>query len=188
MSIVVLVLAFLFIAVLSIAMALLLIFAFDSLTRGHDLPTSRRATEALGTIIRRYKPNAKNFYDLGCAHGDLSLAIKKILPGLAIHAVDTSAIRIFFAKLKSRILGRRINFKQQNLFKTSINQADVVYTYLWYDLMPLLEKKLQNELRPGAIVVTNTSNFPTWKPIHTVITCSRVSKTPDFETLFVYVV
>ena len=65
-----------------------------------------------------------------------------------------------------------------------LQNADVVYTYLWYDLMPSLEKKLKNNLKKGAIVITNTSNFPNWQPKETHIT---YSKNPEFEKLFVYV-
>lgn len=173
-------------AIVGITIVLFLIFAFDSLLRGHDLSTSRRVTRALVEVIRKHKPNAKKFYDLGCAHGDLSLAIKKILPNLEIYAVDNSSIRIFFAKLKSKILGRSISFIKQDIFDTNVRSADIVYTYLWYDVMPPLEKKLQNELKRGAIVVTNTSNFPVWEPIHKIITYPKASKTPNFETLFVY--
>ena len=50
------------------------------------------------------------------------------------------------------------------------------------DVLTLLEK----ELKSGAVVITNTSKFPTWKPIQTVITYPKVSTTPDFETLFIY--
>ena len=178
---------FLLMLALGVSMVLFLIFVLDSVIRGHDLPTSRRATRALVKIIKQYKPDAKNFYDLGCAHGNLSLAIKKALSGLEIYAVDNSAIRIFFAKLSAKVFGRRVNFKKQDIFDTNVRQADIVYTYLWYDLMPLLEKKLQNELKPGAIVITNTSNFLTWKPIQKVVTYTKVSKLPNFETLFVYI-
>ena len=153
---------------------LFLVFALDILIRRHDLPTSGRATRALIKAIKQYKPDAKNFYDLGCGHGALCLAIKKALPGLEIYGADNSAIRIFFAKLKSK----RINFRKQNIFDVDLSSADIVYTYLWYDLMPPLEKKLQNELKPGAIVITNTSNFPTWQPIQKIVMR---------ETLFVYI-
>ena len=178
---------FLLLTVYSISIVLFLIFALDSLIRGHDLPTSTRATRALVKAIKQYKPDAQNFYDLGCGRGTLSLAIKKALPGLEIHSVDNSTVRIFFAKLKSKILGRKIDFRKQDIFEVDLGQADVVYTYLWYDLIPPLEKKLQNELKPGAIIITNTSNFPTWQPIHKVVTYPKISKTPDLETLFVYI-
>lgn len=179
--------SFLLLAILGASAMLFLIFALDSILRGHDLPTSQRATRALIEIVKQYRPDAKNFYDLGCARGALALTVKKALPHLEICAVDNSAVRVFFAKLKSMILGRRIDFRKQDIFKTDLNRADIVYAYLWYDLMPALEQKLQNELKPGAVVITNTSNFPTWRPIHKVITHPKISKPPDFKTLFVYV-
>lgn len=186
MSIVVLILAFLFIAILNIAMVLFLIFAFDSLARGHDLPTSRRAIRALIKIAKQYKPDAEIFYDLGCAHGDLSLAVKKTLPDLMVYGIDNSAARIFFAQLKSKILRIGVNFSKQDILNTDVSSADIVYAYLWYDMMPLLERKLQKELKRGAVVITNTSNFPLWKPVQKIITYPKVSRMPDFETLFVY--
>lgn len=170
-----------------IALPLFLVFAFDSLIKGHDLPTSRRATIALAEIIKKYKPDAKTFYDLGCAHGALPLRLKKILPRLEICGIDNSTVRIFFAKLKSKILRRKVNFQKQDIFKTDLSNADVVYTYLWYDLMPILEKKLQKELKQGAVVITNTSHFQDWQPTEKVATYPKVPRIPDFETLFVYV-
>ncbi len=170
-----------------IALTLFLLLVIESLIRGHSLPTSRKATRALVNTIQKYKPDAKNFYDLGCAHGTLSLRIKKFLPNLEIYSIDNSTVRVFFAKSKSKILRRKVNFQKQDIFKTDLRNADVVYTYLWYDLMPILEKKLQQELKQGAVVITNTSCFQNWQPTEKVITYPKVSNTPDFETLFVYI-
>ena len=50
--------------ILLIFVILLFIFMVDSMVRGHDLPTSRRATKAITKIISEHTPN-KNFYDLG---------------------------------------------------------------------------------------------------------------------------
>jgi len=171
----------------AIFVVLFFVFVIDSILRGHDLSTSKRAIRALVKIISQYKPEANSFYDLGSGRGTLVLAVKRKLPHLVVYGIDNSAIRIFFAELKFRLLNRKVNFKKQDIFQTDLRNVDIVYTYLWYDLMPLLEKKLQKELKQGAIVITNTSNFPTWKPIQKVVTYPKVSKTPDFETLFVYV-
>jgi SAM-dependent methyltransferase len=170
-----------------VALFLFLVFVLDSLIRGHDLPTSRRATRALAVTLQKYKPDAKIFYDLGCARGTLSLRLKKILPRVDIYGIDNNAVRIFFAKLKNKILRRKVNFQKQDIFKTDLSNASVVYTYLWYDLMPILEKKLQKELKQGAVVITNTSHFQDWQPTEKVVTYPKVSKTPDFEALFVYI-
>lgn len=181
------ILLFLILSFFLLALPISLVLVGESLIRGHDLPTSRRATRVLAEVVRKYKPDAKNFYDLGCAHGTLSLRMKKLLPCLEICAIDNSAVRILLAKLKNKILGRKINFQRQDIFKTDLYNADIVYTYLWYDLMPILEKKLQKELRQGAVVITNTSHFQDWQPTERVVTYHKVSKTPDFETLFVYI-
>jgi ubiquinone/menaquinone biosynthesis C-methylase UbiE len=162
---------------------LFFVLALDSLLRGHDLATSRRAIKALIKIISQYKLDSYNFYDLGCGRGTLVLAVKRELPHLTVYGIDNSAIRIFFAKIKSKFSGQKINLKKQDIFQIDLRNADIIYAYLWYDLMPLLEKKLRKELKQGAIVITNTSNFPTWKPIKTYVTYPKKS---DFEKLFVY--
>ena len=161
------------------------IFMIDSIVRGHDLPTSRRATKALFKIISEHK-TARNFYDLGCAHGALAYRIKRKFPTLCVYAIDHNSVRIFFAKIRAFLFRQNVKFLRKDIFKVNLSDADIIYTYLWYDIMPPLEKKLQKELKQGAIVITNTSNFLTWEPVQKIVTYSKVSKTPNFETLFVY--
>ncbi len=165
---------------------MVLAFMIDSIVRGHDLPTSRRTTKNLIRIISEHTA-ARNFYDLGCGHGKLSIRIKRSIPKFSVIAVDNSPIRILSAKIMALFFWCHIQFMQKNIFDVDVSDADIVYTYLWYDLMSPLEQKLQKELRSGAIVVTNTSNFPTWKPTLKILTDSEVSETSDFETLFVYI-
>ncbi|MDP2656317.1 MAG: class I SAM-dependent methyltransferase [bacterium] len=167
-------------------MIFLCVLVLDAIINGHALPTSGRARGHLVRAIQQYTPNAKTFYDLGCAHGSLSLKIKKIMPALDVHAIDNSALRIFVAMLKTKFLRRGVHFHKQDLFHFDLRNADVVYSYLWYDHMLPLEKKLLAELKPGAMLVTNTSRLPYWQPDYKIITFSGTTITPDFETLFVY--
>jgi 2-polyprenyl-3-methyl-5-hydroxy-6-metoxy-1,4-benzoquinol methylase len=130
-----------------------LILILESLIRGHELQTTKRTSKALVNAIKKYKPDAKILYDLGCAHGMLSLRLKKSLAHFEIYGIDNSLIRILFAKLKNKLLRRKINFQKQDIFKTDLKNADIVYTYLCYDLMPILEKKLQKELKQGEAII-----------------------------------
>ena len=82
--------------------------------------------------------------------------------------------------MRAWLFRKEIKFIRNNIFDVDLSNADIVYTYLWYDLMPPLEQKLQKELKSGSIVITNTSNFPTWKPIQTVITYKKDSGTSNF--------
>jgi len=157
----------------------------DSVARGHDLSTSKRATDGIIKIISEHK-NARIFYDLGCARGALAIRIQKKFPAIKVRAIDNDPIRIFFARTRALILRRNIDFIKKNIFDVDLRDADVVYTYLWYDIMPPLQEKLEKELKTGAIVITNTSKFPAWKPIKIIVTYPKKTNTPDFETLFVY--
>lgn len=181
------VLFFLFSCIFLVVSILFIVFMSESLIKGHDLPTSPQTTRVLFEVIKKYKPDAKNFYDLGCAHGTLSLRLKKVLPNFTIYGIDNSYVRIFFAKIKSKILCRDVNFQRQDIFETDLRNADVVYTYLWYDIMPILEKKLREELKKGSLVITSTSHFKNWEPKEKIATYRKVPKIPNFETLFIYI-
>jgi len=161
------------------------VFMLDILIFAHDLPTSKKAILEVVKIIKKYAPDASNFYDLGCGHGRVVLEIKKEMPNLNVYGIDKNPIRIFFAKIKALILKRKIHFINENVFNINLSQADILYTYLWYDLMPVLEEKVKKELKRGAIVITNTSHFSNLKPIETIRVHPKI-KDENFEKLFVY--
>ena len=168
---------------LSVFILLFFIFGIDAL-RGHDMATSKRVIKVLVKIIKEHNPGTHRFYDLGCGRGSVVLVIKKEFPLFMVYGIDNNIVRIFFSKLRSKFLRRKIIFKKQNIFNVDLKNVDIIYAYLWYELMPPLEKKLRKELKQGAIVVTNTSRFLTWKPIKTYIVHPE---NPDFEKLFVYI-
>jgi SAM-dependent methyltransferase len=162
-------------------------FILDSIILGHDLPTSKESIKKIKEVILKFKPNASNFYDLGCGRGTVVLAIKKQLPYLNVYAIDKNFLRIFLAKLKAFVLRKKINFVNQDIFEIDLSNADIIYTYLYYDLMPLLEKKLQKEAKPETLIITNTSHFLNWQPITTINTWPEGKfKNKNFEKLFVY--
>jgi SAM-dependent methyltransferase len=178
-----------FLTIISIIFLILAIFYFvfmlDILIFGHNLSTSKKAILEVVKIIKKHAPKALNFYDLGCGHGKVVLEIKKEMPNLNVYGVDKNLIRIFFSKIKALILKRKINFINENIFNIDLSKADILYTYLWYDLMPVLEEKIKKELKKGAIVITSTSHFYNLKPIETVRVYPEI-KDENFEKLFVY--
>jgi trans-aconitate methyltransferase len=159
------------------------VFSLDAVLRGHDLPTSREAVRAVADIITKHKPDARVVYDLGSGRGTFALKLKEAAPHLTVRAVDKGHVRVFISRLKARALHRDAAFERSDLFKADLSKADVVYTYLWYSIMPPLERHLRATLKPGTIVITNTSYFPTWELVAT----HRVwPQHEDFERLFIY--
>lgn len=131
---------------------------------GNDLSTSALARKKIVELIANYAPNKKNLYDIGCARGDFAIKLNQALPPLQITAIDNNWLRIALAKIKKWLIKSQVIFKKENLFNTNLQEAEIIYTYLPRSLMPRLEEKLLNELKDGAIVITNSTYFPLWRP------------------------
>lgn len=160
-------------------------FVLDVLIRGHDLSSDKKARQALCKIIAEKNPRARNFYDLGSGRGVVVLFVKKYLPHLQVHGIDLSRFRCALVKIKAMALRRDVLVQKNDLFKVNLADADIVYAYIWYDLLPSLEQKLQRELKPGAIVITNTVHFFDWPLSEKIVFDPKLPG--DFGTLFVYV-
>lgn len=168
-----------------VGLALFLIFILDSLILGHDLPTSRKALKEIKKIINKYAPKASNFYDLGCGRGTVVIYVKKHFPNFQVFGLDKNPRRLFFAKLKSLILRQKVKFVYQDILDINLSSADIIYTYLWYDLMPILKEKFIKELKPGTLVITNTSNLAGIKPKEIICAHQNLADA-NFEKLFIY--
>jgi ubiquinone/menaquinone biosynthesis C-methylase UbiE len=178
-----LILGFVLICLFVLGALAFFVVSLDAVLRGHDLPTSREAVRAFNDLVRMHRPDARVVYDLGAGRGTFALRLNEIAPALQIHAVDKGPIRIWIARLKARWLKRNVDFIRGDIFKADLHDADIVYTYLWYSQMPPLERYLKSVLKPGTLVITNTSYFPDWQPVATRQTWPQHQ---DFERLFVY--
>jgi ribosomal protein L11 methylase PrmA len=58
----------------------------------------------------------------------------------------------------------RVQFLQQDLFKTDVGRATVVTLYLLPRINIKLRPKLLQELRPGTRIVSNSFDMGKWKP------------------------
>jgi len=145
------------------------------------LPTSSKTIKSVLAIIGRYE--TKTFIDLGCGMARMLAAVKKKYPQMEVIGYENWPTQFILARLVlffSRIKGK-IFYK--DLFQAKLENADIVYCYLFPELMGKLEKKLEKELKDNALVISNTFPFPHWKPKEIVITDS---KTPAHKKIFIY--
>ena len=94
--------------------------------------------------------------DLGCGDGRVLREVRKRY-GVRTIGYEINPIAYLKARLFS--IGRsKIKIKCQNFWEADLSGADVVFCYLYPDVMKKLAAKLKSGLKPGAIVVS--SNFP----------------------------
>ena len=106
------------------------------------------------------------FVDLGCGDGRVLRAARRRYGiralGFEVNALAYCTARIFsFGKKGVQIIWR-------NFWSVNLRDADVVFCYLFPDVMKRLATKLEAELRPGARVVSCNFSVPGWNPLEVV--------------------
>ena len=101
-------------------------------------------------------------YDLGS--GDGRLLFLAAGQGAAAVGVEMNPYLVFYTKVKAFFSPYRnqIRVNWENLWKTNLRHADVVFVYLLPFRMGQLAAKLKKELKPGSLVITNSFIFPGW--------------------------
>jgi hypothetical protein len=81
-------------------------------------------------------------------------------------------------KVKFRTANVSIHFK--NFWNADLSNADIVFCYLFPDVMGRLKEKLSRELRPGAKVISSNFEIPGWRPEEIITVSHPVHNDPIF--------
>ena len=123
-----------------------------SITGAPFVPSKRSTADAMISLAHIKKGDT--VYDLGSGNGKLLLlAAQK-----GAHAIGYEINPLLV--LLSNMRGTRTRWK--NFWNADIHDADVIFVYLLPWKMDRLTKKLQQELKPGTTIVSNSFIFPGW--------------------------
>jgi SAM-dependent methyltransferase len=103
------------------------------------------------------------FYELGCGDARLAIEAEKRY-GVKAFGVDVSFPILLVAWIRNRLFKTHVYLICKNLFKTDLSKADIVYLFLMPETIKKLRPKLEQELKPGARVVSYVFPFKDWKP------------------------
>lgn len=111
--------------------------------------------ETVGTIV-----------DLGSGWGNLLFPLSRRFPDCQLIGYEQSPLPYLFSSLLGWLLRRQnLSFHRQNFFQVSLSDTSVVLCYLFPHTMRELREKLERELKPGTIVISNTFAIPGWTPL-----------------------
>ncbi len=166
-----------FVLVVEFLLALLVLALYGTLfltlfSHAPYVPSRRRETERL-IALANIKPD-EQVIDLGSGDGKLVLAAARA--GAYAVGVERQPFLTWISRLRAKRQGLsgRARFVIGNLFTHDLSGADVVLTYLLPETMQKLKQKFEQELKPGARVVSNAFSVSGWEP--TVV--DRDGKTP----------
>ena len=123
--------------------------------------SSQRATDELAARI----PQGATCIDLGCGLGGPLARLAAARPDLRLIGVEAAPLNWLVAKLR---LGRRAEIRLGSLWSSPLQACDVAYAYLSPAPMPRLWQKVQDEMRPGSLFISNTFGVPGAMPHETV--------------------
>ncbi|HUH66737.1 MAG TPA: class I SAM-dependent methyltransferase [Syntrophales bacterium] len=99
--------------------------------------------------------------DVGCGDGRVLRAASQ---RYGVRALGFEVNPIAYTLARIRTLGMEgVDVRLGNFWKANVADADVVFCYLFPDVMERLAGKLERELRPGTRVVSCNFPFPGWR-------------------------
>jgi trans-aconitate methyltransferase len=100
--------------------------------------------------------------DLGCGDGRVLRMVRRRY-GTCTIGYEMNPVAYIKARILCAGVGD-ISVRMQNFWKADLSAADVVFCYLFPDVMVRLSEKLRRELKPGATVVSCNFELPGWQP------------------------
>jgi len=124
-------------------------------------------------------------YDLGSGDGRIPIAAAKQF-GIRAVGIEIDPKLIAEAESNARNAGVAdlVRFRNEDMFRVDVSEANVVTLYLSDKLNLLLRPKLLRELRPGSRIVSHDFRMGDWKPEQTV----RVPWGKLFRTVYLWTV
>ena len=101
--------------------------------------------------------------DLGCGDGRVLRYARRRCKARAV-GFELNLLAYFKAQVLCIGL-KNIEIRLKNFWAQNLGEADVVFCYLYPDVMPKLSAKLKAELRPGAYVVSCNFALPGFKAL-----------------------
>ena len=154
--------------ILEIILIILAIFLsiqfFNILFRSYApfISTNKKIIEK---ILLEIKLNDNNkVIELGCGKAGFLRALAKKFPNTKLIGIEYSFLPWIIAKIQSNLGKHNIKIIRENIFKTNISQADLIYCYLNIKMMKDLENKFKKECKKGTQIISYLFKLPNLKP------------------------
>ncbi len=104
-------------------------------------------------------------YDLGAGDGRLLFRAAKRHPGIQAIGIEFVPSVLMWGKIRSFFGRHPVKLRWGDLFRHQYHDADVVFLYLYPNVLSKLEKKFDQELKRGTKVISHAFKFPNKTPM-----------------------
>lgn len=174
---------FILITILLLISALKMLFAFLTVL------SSFKTEGALFTATHRSKIKkiletvtmepGQILYDLGCGDGRFLIEAARRYKVKAI-GFEINPWAYLISRFRIGSWKSNVDIYFQDFWKVDLSNADVVFCYLFPDVMERLREKLSKELKTGAKVISCNFEIPGWRPEKIITASHPLHKDPIF--------
>ena len=132
-----------------------------------DVPYVPTANEVVEKMLEMAKVSSNDIvYDLGSGDGRIPIAAVKQYNAQKATGVEINPELVQESQKNAKKAGvsDKVEFLQQDLFKTDLSDATVVTLYLLPAINLKLRPKLLQELKPGTRIVSHALDMGDWEP------------------------
>lgn len=166
-----------------LAIVIVMTLIFWGTIRG-DVPlflSSKDVAEVVTIFLEQEKAN--KFADLGAGVGTVAISAAKSLPNLKVDAWERAPLPFLMSWWRGKKLQ---NYKalRENFFNANFSDYDVIFAFLSPAAMPEVSRKIQREMKSGALFISSSFPSDLWQPesvLHlsdfrkTVLYCYRIA-------------
>lgn len=109
--------------------------------------------------ILKNSPESKTIIDPGCGTGTLLIMLAKKYPQHKFIGIEWGKIPYLICKFKSRNLPN-ISIVQNDMFKCSFKEADIIVCFLMDPLMEKFGNKVKEDAKKNLVIFSNSFEIP----------------------------
>lgn len=126
------------------------------------MPVVRKMIEASGL------QDGQVLYDLGAGDARLLVEAKRRFPNCTVVGCELQPTVWLLGKLRVFFSRKQVTFNLGNALRQDVREADGICLFLMPELLEALEEKFNEELKPGATVVSYVFPFPRRQPVREI--------------------
>ena len=125
---------------------------YSSLMGAPYVPTKRKLIRSIlkSSGLRK----GHKFLDLGCGDGRIVLIASKEF-GADSYGVDINPLIVLRGKLTAKLKRIRASFFVKNIFEFPISDFDVIYIFLFPEMVSKLSGKIEKEAKKGVVIISH---------------------------------
>ena len=143
-------------------LALLLVFRGAATGQIPLYLTNAATTRALAELLQE-RNNSGHFSDLGAGIGSTVVPLARALPNWQFSGVENAPASWWIGRLRTRKL-TNTTWLLSDFWQTPLGNYDVAYAFLSPAPMPSLWTKIEHEMKPGSLFISNSFPVPDVDP------------------------